>query len=338
MQTDQDEIKAPVNICDALGNLNPDARGWSRFPYHIGNLQGRWLRKKKWEYWCFTGPRYAFSLCVANVDYAGLSAIYLLEYESGRFAEKAAARLFSSHPEMPEPFGQKTEFQHRSLSLSLDPNDSGIHMEIDCPRFKGKKLHGHLDVQRAKDFESLNVLVPWDERTFQFTSKQCALPVGGSIHWGDEEFTFSPEDSFACLDYGRGIWPYQTTWTWAAFSTRSGNDVVGINMGAQWTDGTGANENGIILNGKLHKIFEDITITYDRSNFSAPWTMKTESSNAVDLTFTPFYEKRNRGFFIILDAQVHQQFGYYSGTLVADGRTIQIDKAVGWAEEHVARW
>ncbi len=338
MQTSRTEITQLVALCDASGNLNPEARGWSRFPYHIGNLQGRWLRKKKWEYWCFTGPRYAFAVCIANVDYTGLADMYFLDYESGRFAEQAAVRLFSSHPEMPEEFGKKTQWRSRRMSLTFEPHENGVHMEFFAPRFKGKELRGHVDIVRPKDFESLNVLVPWDERTFQFTSKQCCLPVSGNIVWGDEELQFSQEDSFACLDYGRGIWPYSTTWNWAAFSTRSGDDVVGINMGAKWTDGTGANENGIMLNGKQYRVFEDIAFTYDRKDFSAPWTMKSVGSDAVDLTFVPFYVKRAKGNFLVISSEVHQQFGRYSGTVVADGRTIPIDSAVGWAEEHVARW
>ena len=40
-------------------------------------------------------------------------------------------------------------------------------------------------------------------------------------------------------------------------------DEVGLNMGAKWTDGTGMNENGILLNGCLHKIHEDIVFEYD---------------------------------------------------------------------------
>jgi hypothetical protein len=31
-------------------------------------------------------------------------------------------------------------------------------------------------------------------------------------------------------------------------------------------------------------------------------------------------------------------FGRWSGRARAHGRTLEIDRALGWAEEHVARW
>jgi len=338
MQTIRKEITNQVLLCDSGGRLNPEACGWSSAPLHVCNLKGRFPRKKKWDYWCIMGPRFLFSATVANVDYAGLGDIYFLEYDTRRLAEQIAFRPFSKAPFMPETVGDSIHFKHRGLDLSFEQTDTGLAMRVRSQRFEGKPLAADIQIERPETHETLNVVVPWNPRTFQFTSKQQCLPASGTIAWGEESLTFDKDTAYACLDYGRGIWPYRTAWNWGTFSGRSGADVVGINMGAKWTDGTGMNENGIVLNGKVHKVFEDIVFEYDEADFMKPWHIRTASSDMVDLTLVPFYEKAAKANLVILRARTHQLFGRYSGTLNVDGRTIRIDNILGWAEEHIARW
>ncbi len=338
MQTIAREIVGEVPLCDPAGRLNPEAVGWSRHPVHICNLKGRFLRKKQWDYWCITSDRLAFSATIANVDYMAIGAAYLLEYGTKRFVEKTVTRPFSRTPTMPPTVSGDIDLEHGRLALSFRSTPTGVQMEVRSDDFGGKRLHAEFRIVRPLGHQTLNVVVPWDSKTFQFTSKQHCLPTTGTVTWGPETFVFSPETSFACLDFGRGIWPYRTAWNWAAFSGRSGKDVIGINMGAKWTDGTGMNENGIVLNGALHKVFDDILFEYDRRNVTAPWRMKTVSSDTIDLTFMPFYDRATATNLLILRSAVHQCFGYYSGVLKIDERSVRVDRVVGWAEEHLARW
>ncbi len=338
MQYDPREITEPVCLCGAQGRLNPEARGWSRKPLHDCNLAGRFPRKKRWDYWCIIGERAAFSATLANIDYAGLAAAYLLEYETKRFALASGFRLFSRAPAMPDGMEGSMRFEHGGLRVQFDAQDACVRMNVSAAQFGGKKFDAAFEIQRPPDHETLNVVIPWNEQTFQFTSKQNCLPASGHVQWGTDSFEFAADSSFAVLDYGRGIWPYRTTWNWGAFSARVGQDVVGVNMGAQWTDGTGMNENGIVLNGRLHKIFDDIVFSYDRGDFLAPWTIRTATTDAVDLRLDPFFDNVSGANLLILRAQGHQLFGRYSGTLRVAGRTIAVRDVVGWAEEHIARW
>ena len=338
MQTIQKEILDEVLLCDAEGRLNPEAIGWSRKPLHVCNLRGRFPRKKKWDYWCITGDRFLFSATLAHIDYLSLGAVYFLEYDSHRFGEQIVARPLSRMPVMPETVKGTIQFECGQTGLRFECAENRLHLSVHSNSFEGKPFEASLDIDRPADHESLNVVVPWSARSFQFTSKQHCLPTKGIVTWGGDTFSFSPDSAFACLDFGRGIWPYRTTWNWAAFSGRSGGDTVGINMGAQWTDGTGMNENGILLNGRLYKIFDEIIFEYDSQDFMKPWRMKTGASSAVRLEFRPFYEKAGDANLFIVRSVTHQMFGRYFGTLDVDGRTIPIDGIVGWAEEHRARW
>jgi hypothetical protein len=338
MQTILKEITTPTRLCNDQGRLNPDALGWSRRPLHICNLRGHFPRKKKWDYWCITGDKFLFSTTIAHVDYLALGSAYFLEYDSGRFAELNAARFLARGPEMPETVGGTIHYNYGEPTLAFDSHENGLVITARADNFNGKPLDAMIEIDRRPNHETLNVVVPWDETTFQFTSKQHCLSARGSIRWGDETFEFTNGSTFACLDYGRGIWPYSTSWNWASFSGRSGKDVVGLNMGAKWTDGTGMNENGILLNGRLSKVFDDVIFSYDDRDFMRPWKMKTENSNAIDLEFIPFYEKISNTNLFIIRSNVHQMFGHYRGVLRVDNKDIPIENIIGWAEEHHARW
>ena len=338
MQMSQNEISEKVLLCDADGLLNRQAIGWSRRPVHVCNLRGRFPRKKKWDYWCITGDRFLFSATIAHIDYLSLGAAYFLEYETKRFAEQTAVKVLARAPVMPETVEGTIRFEHGGVRLQFECVPNGLRMSVQSDSFGGKPLGVSLDIERLTGHESLNVVIPWNRSTFQFTSKQHCLPTQGTVTWGNDTFVFVRDSAFACLDFGRGIWPYRTTWNWAAFSGRSGRDVVGVNMGAKWTDNTGMNENGILLNGHLHKIMDDIVFEYDNRDFMRPWSMRSASSEAVRLEFTPFYDKNGDTNLLVIRSKTHQLFGHYSGTLRVDGKTIPIDGILGWAEEHRARW
>jgi hypothetical protein len=70
-----------------------------------------------------------------------------------------------------------------------------------------------------------------------------------------------------------------------------------------------------------------------------PWIFKTEKSNRVNLTLTPFYEKLICEDFAIIKTHVHQVYGTFSGTIELDDKTtISIKDLIGWSEEQNAKW
>lgn len=334
------ELKLPVNLCDQKGNLNKDAVGWSRFPLHVCNLKGHHLRKKRWNYWCITSPTHLFSVTLSNVDYMGLPFIYLLEYESGRFVEKTLMSLFGTGCHLGNQVKDNSIYEDKNLKMAFTHHNDQVQLLIETPDFGGKNLTADFLINIPDGHETLNVVIPWSERFFQFTSKQNTLPARGKIAWGDEEIIFEGDDTFACLDFGRGVWPYTCFWNWSSFSTRlKDGRSVGVNLGAGWTDGTGLNENGLCIDGKLIKLSEDVSFEYDTQNFMAPWHLETKATDRVKLTFTPFFERMAATDALLVKSKVHQMIGRFEGTLKTDdGEIISIKDAIGWAEDHHAKW
>ena len=331
------ELHQPVSLCDERGQLNPAAVGWSRRPLHTCNLHGSWPRKKKWNYWCVTTPDFLFSVTLSNVDYMGMAFAYFLDFSSKRFIEQTVITPFGRGFAMPETVTSDVHFKHGQMAASFMNQPEQVLIHAESPAFGGARLSADLHVARPSIHETLNVVIPWSERRFQFTSKQNCLPASGEITLGGE--TYPVREGLACLDFGRGIWPYQCFWNWASFSTKTNGHTAGVNLGAGWTDGTGLTENGLCLDGRLDKLDEDVEFVYDPSAFMKPWRLRSKSSHMVDLVFEPFFERVAKTDVVILRSEVHQMIGRYSGTLITrDGASLEIDHVVGWAEDHDARW
>jgi len=334
---DELELTEPVDLCLPNGRLNQKAVGWSRYPLHNCNLSGSPLRKKRWNYWAITTDRFLFSATLSNIDYLGLAFVYFLDFETKFFNELTITRPLGRGCDLGNYVAEDVYFSDPKLNLAFKTSGNKTFIHVKCPDFKGNELAATLAVKTPPGHQSLNVVIPWSKRRFQFTSKQNTLPVEGTVKVGNREY--DALGGFACLDFGRGIWPYSSFWNWASASGAAGDHTVGLNFGAGWTDGTGMNENGICVDGMLSKISEDLSFEYDTSDFKKPWKIRTPFSDRVDVVFEPFFERVAKTNALILGSEVHQLIGRFSGTVKDNaGTTYKLEKLIGWAEEHYARW
>jgi hypothetical protein len=332
--TCQREICHCVNLCNKEGNLNPESIGWGRFPFANCNLSHHIFRKKKWNYWAITSPNAIFSATIANVDYLGLIGVSLLDLESQKVVECGFATPLGIGCNMPQKADDSVSYTMPGLKVSFIDEKNDTLIKSDSLTLKGE-----LKVYKPIGYESLNVVVPWSEEQFQFTSKQTRLPVEGWLKTGNQLYEFEPQSSFGCLDFGRGIWPYRTTWNWANASGIEEDHRIGLNLGGIWTDGTGANENGFLIDGRLIKLCDDVIFHYDPKDFMKPWTIQSVRTDSVDLIFTPFYERKANVNIIVLKAETHQLFGYFTGMIKTEcGEVYSVRRLLGWAEEYKGRW
>lgn len=333
------ELAEAVQLCDPRGRLLPTSVGWSRHPLHTCNLRGHWPRKKKWNYWCVTNDKCLFSVTLANVEYVGLAFAYFLELDTNRFIEQTVTVPLARGCFLPDTVRGDVSFKSRAMNFSFTEDQAGTRLHVDSPSFGGTALQADLRVEYPKDHETLNVVIPWSEDRFHFTSKQNCLPTTGTVSIGDQAFDFAPGNAFACLDFGRGIWRYATAWNWASFSGTQNGRSIGLNLGGTWTDGTGVTENAICVGGRISKLSEDVRFVYDRSNFMKPWAVKSQSSERIDLHFIPFFERIAKTNLLIVKSEVRQLIGRFSGTVIPDdGTALPFEGMVGWVESHEARW
>jgi Protein of unknown function (DUF2804) len=335
------EIVELTRLCDKKGNLNPEAIGFARKPIIDCNLSGHFLKKKKWNYWCVYGEEILFSVTICHFDYAAVCFIYFLEYETQRFFEKTVTIPLGigSKLKMPTRVLEPVQFANNEININITHFQNQTFLKVTSENFDNEKLNVELKIQHPQEDETLNVVIPWNRQTFQFTAKHHTLPTSGFVKIGDRSFRFNEEDCFSVLDFGRGIWPRNAFWNWGMASQRIRDKRVGLNFGGKWTDGTGMTENAVFVNGEMTKIHEDVLFNYDRSNFMKPWYITTKFSNQVMLTFQPFFERVALTDAKLVTSEVHQMVGYYNGQIkLEDGTTLTIQQMLGCIEEHVAKW
>jgi hypothetical protein len=332
------EATAPVALCGPDGHLNRDAISWSRHPLHTCNLPSSLARKKKWNYWAVTSEDLLFSATIADVERLQLAGAYLYHRATKRHIDTGAV-VGANTIAIPETPAGDMIIDHPALRVALTDEGTGTRIRVNARDFGGTTLDADILVERPRGHETLNVVIPWSDVQFQFTSKQNTLPASGYVQLGDERLELAAP-AFGCLDYGRGVWPEHTIWNWGAASGVQAGHVVGLNLGGQWTDGTGMTENGLCVDGRLTKISEDLIFDYDRAETMKPWRVRTVVTDRIDLRFEPEYVRvsqsgRRDSYF----TDARQAFGVYSGRIVPDGgEPIELRELFGWIEDHEARW
>jgi len=332
------QLTAPVDLCLPNGRLNPAAIGWSRTPLHRCNLHGRWPRKKRWNYWAVTTETHLFSATISHLDYAGLVFVYYADFATGQFMETTRLLPLGRGCQLADVVAADASYDRPDFRVVMQQTDNGVDLTVGIADFEGRPLTAHFAITIPPQHETLNVVVPWNERTFQFTSKQNCLPAVGVVTLGESETLFAGEQSFACLDFGRGIWPRHCRWNWGSASGRQDGRLLGLNLGGQWTDGTGSTENGVFVDGCLHKLSTDLVWQYDKTHFMRPWHI-SDPGGRLALTFTPFLERVAASNVGLVRSEVHQMFGHYDGQITTtEGEVVAVRELTGWAEDHVAVW
>ena len=76
------------------------------------------------------------------------------------------------------------------------------------------------------------ICTPFDKPGhFYFNQKINCLRASGKVTVGEREYMLDPSDSFAVLDWGRGVWTYHNTWYWASASGLVDGVPFGFNLG-----------------------------------------------------------------------------------------------------------
>ncbi len=339
MTTHEREITEAVDLCTPDGlRLAEAARGWSRRPLHRANLDGCFGRNKRWDYWAVLAGDFVCSTVYSNVDHLGLADVWWADLATGeRGGKLVGSRVTDSYvlPERPGTAPLQVATDGFELAITDDTNGTRLLARWNEP--DGRV--GELDIVVAlpPEHESLNVVIPWSDDEFNFTSKHQARPATGTVRIGAREQHIGP-DAWGVLDVGRGRWPSEIDWNWGGGAGHVGDHVVGLQFGAKWTSGTGYTENGVLVDGRLSKIGRELTWSYDWNEPLAPWRV-IDPEGQIDVTLLPRLDKHTDQRGAKRGSEVHQVFGTWSGHITTDeGTTLEIDAIQGFAEEARQRW
>lgn len=324
------ELTTPVKLILTSGLLNTDAVGWARRPLvDTSGINGRrgWPRNKRWEYWNVVTPTHVLAATVSSIDYAAVHEVWVLDRATEQTWGTAATVLPARGAVLPANLhGAVASARAKDLSIDITPEAGGVRLQGQTSQVSFDVL-----VSRPADQDCLAVVVPWTVRRFQYTVKDVAQPVSGSLTIEGVRHEVPAGQSWAVLDHGRGRWPYNVAWNWGAGSGLVDGQVFGIQVGGKWTVGSGSTENGILLGGRLHKISEELDWSYDLADWRRPWRIV---GGELDATFTPEFNRQASSNFGVISSRTDQCFGYWSGRF-AD---VAFEGIYGWAEDVHNRW
>ena len=214
------QITRPTDLAHGR-RLNPAAVGWTRTPLHRTRLTG-WGRTKRWEYWGVVTDRFVVGLTVAGLDYLSTCAVYVLDRRTGVEVTRSGISPF-----VRPGFGDDPGDGTVHASAGVGSGRVGVEIDDDegatAIRVHATGLQVALDVVRP-GHDSLAVVVPWSERRFQYTLKDLANPVTGSVTLDGVAHDLG--SGWAVLDRGRGRWRYATRWNWGGGQWSGGRCAV----------------------------------------------------------------------------------------------------------------
>lgn len=337
------QLTVPTDLCLPGGQrLNPDARGWSSRPLIHPNLRGGWGRTKRWDYWAVLTRDHAIAITYADVDYLGIAALWWVDLTTGRTGGREITVPFARGIDLPDmPGTEPLRFRHHHLALDLTPTATGDDLHARWRERDGAVGHLEVSVARPTAHGSVDVVIPWSDTRFQFTSKHQARPATGTctVDGRVRELGGADDPAWGVLDVGRGRWPYRTRWNWGGGAgTAVDGRTIGIQIGGMWTEGTGATENGIIVDGEVVKISDEVAWRYDWDDPMAPWDVRSPDGS-LDIRLTPRFDRHARTEALVLGTEVHQVFGTWTGQVpTPGGAPVAVEGLVGFAEESRSRW
>lgn len=324
------ELTERVSLTRSDGSLNPDALGWARRPLvDTSGIGGRheWGRNKRWEYWNVVTPTHVLALTVSSLDYAAVHEVWVFDRSNHHTWGSAATVLPARGVQLPPSLDEgPARARAKGLTIDIEPDGGSVRL-----RASTADVAFDVTVTRPDGHDCLAVVVPWSRRRFQYTVKDVALPAHGTLTIGEERHDVPAGESWAVLDHGRGRWPHDVRWNWGAGSGTSDGWVVGLQLGGRWTVGTGATENGVLVDGVLHKISEELRWRYDLADWRRPWRI---TGGGLDATFAPEYDRHAESNLGVVSSRTDQCFGWWSGTFEG----VAFDGVYGWAEDVHNRW
>ena len=345
----QNELTQPGQLLSPHGNLNQV--GWARQPLLDCNLENvafyppvfrfwQFARLKRWDYYAIFTPQRFFSATIAHLGYAGNIFVYTLDWESGDLHEEGLVIPLGGGVSLERnPLEGEAHFRGQGVEMRFQITSTERVLAVDWPAFhQGRGIAAEIRLAYPPSHQSMNIVIPFPGKRFYYNHKVNCLPASGWLRYGEAEEELRPEAALGQLDWGRGVWPYSSFWQWASASGfLPDGRRVGLNLGSGFGDTSQATENAVIVDGVIHKL-DSVTFDYNPADFMQPWQFR-DNQQRLQLTFTPFKERVAATHLGIIDSEVHQMFGFYQGTVVTDqGEELPIEKLIGFAEEHHARW
>ncbi len=289
------------------------------------------FRLKKWQFMGACNGEIIFGLAVVDLGYLSNMFAYVYDRKRGGLEEYDIVHPLAANTGFQGSSSSgEVRFSGRNVDVTMINEPDAILLDAAVK----KDLRAELKFTRQSD--SLNMVTRVGLKGFNYTTKEAGSPVTGNVRVADRVFTIRDDESFGVLDYTVGQLARHTFWNWAS---GGGMDVRGNRIGFNLVQGvneTGYTENVFWIQDRMIKT-DTIDFTYDDRNMMSPWELASFDGK-VNLLFYPEGERKKDLNAGLLLSRFHQPFGRFEGYFVDGGERHEIQYAVGFVEEHEAKW
>lgn len=305
--------------------------------YHLRNAMDKtvtgWRKKMRFNQFQFislNGDDFILGVAIVNLKWVSNCFVYVYQPSSQTFKEFSWLQPFAFNTQTDAlPNNGEWHFKYGKSKIAISSNNGQRHLHIHIPN--ELDVNVHINEQQP----ALNVCCQAGYDGWVYTQKNAALPVSGDIQW--QQNTINAKTLKAAVDWSCGYMRRETFWNWASLShTTQTGDVIGFNL-ATGVNETSFTENNLWINGKSIKL-DRAQFKFNRNNRMAPWEIKS-CDGLIDLKFTPMGERKEKINAILIASNFTQVFGEFHGTVKDKlGNTYKIENALGFCEDHYAKW
>ena len=340
----QHEILHEIPLLNEEGNLTEAGFARKLLPvYSRKAIKASALRIKEWDYYLVSNGHYAMALTIDDNGYMGLDSISLIDMDNNwSVTESPMSLLPLGKIGLPETSRVgDTAHSGKGYSLRFENDGRGrrvLHAHMDSFGKLGA-FDGEVELFDEPE-ESMVICTPFEKSGhFYFNQKINCLRARGFMRCGGKTYPFDPADSFAVLDWGRGVWTYHNTWYWGSASYAVDGVPFGWNIGYGFGDTSTASENMLFYNGKAHKLSQvSFHIPGDEKDFMSPWIFSSDDGR-FEMDFIPQHDRASCTDIKLIKSDQHQVFGRFTGKAVLDdGSVIRVQDFPGFAEKVENKW
>jgi hypothetical protein len=311
--------------------------------YDRSRIAARPWRIKEWDYYAVCCDRFALALTIDHNGYMTMDSISLLDFETNSQVTTSRINLpaFAKRSLPPTSVKGDIRVSGKDYELAFENDGTVRRLSGRMDRFSGQDIIGFDLTLTDAPAESMVIVTPYREnpKAFYYNQKINCMRVSGSILFKKKEYVCDPADTFAVLDWGRGVWTYDNTWYWGSASGLADGVPFGFNIGYGFGDTSAASENMLFYDGKAHKLSQvRFHIPGEEKDFLSLWKF-TSDDGRFEMDFVPTLDRASCTDLKLIKSDQHQVFGRFTGKAVLDdGRVIEVRDFPGFAEKVENKW
>ncbi|WP_250675645.1 DUF2804 family protein [Paraclostridium ghonii] len=320
-------VRDSKSICDNNGFLNDYAIGWNDVPFKDCSINQCFLKKKIWNHYIWISEEFVFNFLISDLGHCSIIHADFYNLKDDIRISKIYRHPLIKYIVIDDNINSYAHYKGKRKFINILRSSNYLNLDLKLDDF---------DITSTiyLDYESLNVLIPWDFEHFHYTSKHMNLITKGILRIGEMEYDLSNSKCF--IDYGRGVLKRKCEWDWLTSGfTNEKHEHVSINLGAKYTDYTGVNENALKIDDKIYKFDSDIYFKYNNNDCTID--VKSMKGDEVNLKFKPIIRDFKPDNIKIFKFKLKQMVGYINGYVMCKDKKVIFNNEIGWCESHFAK-